>query len=123
MTPIARKLEQATAYVRDIAAFDCPLNHDHDEEECPVPFLASCARLARDELQEIADDIERNDGETNAAAPLSAWAEDDGPVLWWRFPIVEPPYAGTPLDDDWPVYMTHWTRIQIPSSPAPEQKL
>lgn len=65
------------------------------------------------------------------------WHEDDGPVLWWKFPIVEPPYVGTPLDcgrtvavqiigaDDpmlqtkfdvggWPGYHTHWTRIVVP---------
>jgi len=26
------------------------------------------------------------------------WSEDDGDVLWWRFPITEAPYVGTPLD-------------------------
>jgi hypothetical protein len=43
-----------------------------------------------------------------------AWHEEDGPVLWWKFPVVEPPYAGTPLDDDFPEYVTHWTRVQTP---------
>lgn len=28
----------------------------------------------------------------------SEWHEDHGTVLWWRFPICEPPYVGTPLD-------------------------
>ena len=59
--------------------------------------------------------------------PLAEWFEDDGVVLWWRFPIEEPPYVGTPLDDDWPVmatatggttnYATHWTRLLIPEEP------
>lgn len=49
--------------------------------------------------------------------PLAEWHEDDGPVLWWRFPIEEPPYVGTPLDDDWPVCMKHWTRFLVPEEP------
>ena len=59
--------------------------------------------------------------------PLDEWTEEDGPVLWWRFPIVEPPYVGTPLDDDWPVmgtatgrttnYVTHWTGLLVPEEP------
>lgn len=49
------------------------------------------------------------------ARPESEWGEDDGPVLWWRWPVREPPYAGTPLDDDWvPDYYTHWTPIIVP---------
>lgn len=42
------------------------------------------------------------------------WEEDFGAVLWWKFPIVEPPYVGTPLDDDFPAYVTHWTHIPLP---------
>lgn len=34
--------------------------------------------------------------------PFEAWGEDHGPVLWWLWPIEQPPYCGTPLDDDWP---------------------
>jgi hypothetical protein len=26
------------------------------------------------------------------------WHEDMGTVLWWKWPIEEPPYVGTPLD-------------------------
>lgn len=46
-------------------------------------------------------------------APMSrdAWHEDDGAVLWWKMPIKEPPYVGTPLDDEFPEYVTHWTRL------------
>lgn len=49
--------------------------------------------------------------------PLDDWHEDDGSVLWWRFPIVEPPYCGTPLDDDFPGNVTHWTPILVPEEP------
>lgn len=75
---------------------------------------------------------------------LSEWHEDIGPVLWWIFPLSEPPYVGSPLDcghtveihtqiphlsheamdracqisrifiGGWPGYHTHWTPIPIP---------
>lgn len=51
---------------------------------------------------------------------LDAWHEEDGPVLWWRFPVKEPPYVGSPLDDDFPGYVTHWTRIRVPIDPSGE---
>lgn len=50
----------------------------------------------------------------------SGWHEDDGPVLWWKFPIAEPPYIGTPLDQDWPGYHTHYTpHPPVPVEPDP----
>ena len=30
--------------------------------------------------------------------PFAEWHEDHGNVLWWHFPICEPPYVGGPLD-------------------------
>lgn len=48
------------------------------------------------------------------ARPLEEWGEDCGAVLWWKFPIEEPPYAGSPLDATWPGYHTHWTPITLP---------
>lgn len=42
------------------------------------------------------------------------WTEADGDVLWWRFPIDEPPYVGSPLDDGFPGYHTHWSAIDEP---------
>lgn len=53
-------------------------------------------------------------GIDDTAKLKSEWHEDDGNVLWWNLPIEEAPYAGTPLDDDFPEYKTHWTRIHIP---------
>lgn len=48
--------------------------------------------------------------------PRAKWHEDIGNVLWWRFPIVEPPYVGSPLDTSWPDYHTHWTPLPDPKS-------
>jgi hypothetical protein len=75
------------------------------------------------------------------AKPLSEWHEDIGPVLWWRFPVQEPPYVGTPLDagravevtihdavrdykytehiGGWPGHHTHWT--PLPDAPREPQ--
>lgn len=46
--------------------------------------------------------------------PLEEWHEDDGDCLWWFFPIGEPPYCGSPLDEYFPDYVTHFTRILTP---------
>lgn len=51
------------------------------------------------------------------AMPAKDWTEMEGNVLWWKFPVTEPPHVGSPLDDDWPGYHTHWTRIFIPKEP------
>ena len=53
---------------------------------------------------------------SKTARPMEEWHEAIGTVLWWRFPIEEPPYCGTPLDSDWiEDYYTHWTAIVVPS--------
>ena len=58
---------------------------------------------------------EKLDEPQKAIAQLAEkWHEDIGPVLWWDFPVEEPPYCGTPLDDDFPKYKTHFTELHIP---------
>lgn len=54
------------------------------------------------------------------ARPLEEWHEETGPVLWWRFPVEEAPWCGTPNSDDCPHYHTHWTPLVIPAVPAVE---
>ncbi len=50
--------------------------------------------------------------------PLDDYHEDEGNVLWWRFPIDEPPYVGSPLCSDWiESYYTHWVPLPIPMEP------
>lgn len=55
------------------------------------------------------------------ARPLDEWCEAIGNVLWWDFPVAEPPYCGTPFDMDFPDYKTHWTPIgPMPVEPKAE---
>lgn len=54
------------------------------------------------------------------ARPLASWHEDLGDQLWWMFPIVEPPYCGSPLCNDWPGYHTHFSPIATPTCAAME---
>lgn len=75
--------------------------------------------------------------------PISEYHEDMGCVLWWKFPIEEAPYVGSPNDlgytveaelqlrkdhkqhkrqirmmvGGWPGYHTHFTPLPIPRVP------
>lgn len=44
--------------------------------------------------------------ESSPLRPFAKWHEDEGDVLWTSWPIVEPPWVGTPLDSDWPWFVT-----------------
>lgn len=48
--------------------------------------------------------------------PREEWDYEDGDVLWWKIPVEEPPYVGTPDSSDWPGYHTHWTPFSVPES-------
>ncbi|QOY37693.1 hypothetical protein AWH56_008970 [Anaerobacillus isosaccharinicus] len=52
--------------------------------------------------------------DTNTPKSIDEWHEDDGDCLWWTFPIEEPPYCGSPLDCDFPDYVTHFTKLTLP---------
>lgn len=52
------------------------------------------------------------------ARPLKEWHEDYGDVVWWKFPVQEAGFIGSPLDSAWPGYHTHWTpHPPIPAKP------
>ena len=45
------------------------------------------------------------------ARHIRHWHEDLGDVVWWKFPVVESPFVGSPLGSDWPGYHTHFTPL------------
>lgn len=61
------------------------------------------------------EQIEEPQAEKVGARLAEHWHEDIGPVLWWNFPVEEPPYCGTPLDEHFPKYKTHFTTIDMPN--------
>jgi hypothetical protein len=91
-------------------------------------FRCAVGIWTRNAIPATAEDWQRavlkNESRTLQRSPLPSdsglllkdWHEDDGPVLWWCRPVEEPPYAGTPLDADWPGYHTHWTPIVVPQT-------
>lgn len=63
------------------------------------------AKANNDALREIEPrwrELEYLDAQSKLAAaqprPISEYHEDMGAVLWWKFPIVEAPYVGSPND-------------------------
>lgn len=59
--------------------------------------------------------LEEPQAEKVEARLAEHWNEDIGDVLWWDFPVEEPPYCGTPLDEHFPKYKTHFTTVVMPS--------
>jgi hypothetical protein len=100
-----------------------------------IERAAGALRIAAIDLENAL----RGDWATKAR-PISEYHEDMGPVLWWKFPVDEPPYVGGPLDNGkiveicarydggdklmlcqvggWPGYHTHWT--PLPAAPEGE---
>ncbi|MCT1956390.1 hypothetical protein M3C92_09195 [Dermabacter hominis] len=54
------------------------------------------------------------------ARHIDEWHENYGPALWWRDPIEEPPYVGTPDDTDFDETYKWWSPIDIPEIPESE---
>ena len=77
-------------------------------------FLEVCREVAT-ALSAVQEPVERE----VFPRPLDSWHEDFGPVTWWKLPVEEPAWIGTPLDTDWPGYHTHWTpHPNIPALPS-----
>ena len=56
------------------------------------------------------------------AKHIDDYHEDMGPVLWWRDPIVEPPYVGTPDYEDFDDTYKWWSPIDTPEIPESETR-
>lgn len=80
--------------------------------------VSGIVRLCIEELFWMAEKDTSPVRESVEAIPADQWHEDDGAVLWWRLPVDEAPYCGTPLDGAmWTEdYYTHFTRLVIPTT-------
>ncbi len=138
--------EAGTATMEDgtvakMALAGTPLPHEDDEERrllVPATALRELDSSLMQAVESILEDGHMNqehlarlraawEGATTpamreplpvSARPASEYHEDHGAVLWWTFPINEPPYCGQPSDDDWPAYHTHWTPLVLPGEPG-----
>lgn len=92
-----------------------------DERKFPSHSVVNCYAKGWNDaikaVQENAPTIEARPVVRVEARPLEEWGEDYGDVLWWKFPIEEPPYVGSPLDCNWSGHHTHWTPIEVPEPP------
>ncbi len=85
--------------------------------ECEAVFGMWC----KHEVEAVVAAAREESREPILAKPRDEWGEEDGPVLWWKFPVREAPYCGMELDDDFPDYVTHWTTLSVPVGPAPSE--
>lgn len=96
-----------------------------DEEIETERSLSSSVLRERDALQLRLDSLSGDSSAPETSVrPRSEWHEDYGDVLWWRFPVVEAPYVGSPLCETWAEhelegFYTHWSPIPIPAKPWP----
>lgn len=127
---------------------DCPFLGQFTDRGCKCH---KTPEQLRDEeivaLRERRDDLLRSNNEFEQRArqaeralkamttprPISEYHEDMGAVIWWKLPITEPPYVGSPndigervlLDGDvettviggWPGYHTHFTPLPQVTEP------
>lgn len=92
---------------------DCPLIGQRTDRGCKCHKTPEQMMQAEiDTLRERRDDLLRANNAFEARAreaeravkamttlrPASEYHEDMGPVLWWKLPITEPPYVGSPND-------------------------
>lgn len=60
------------------------------------------------------NDLKKQLHQATELVPIDSWHEDMGDCLWWALPIEEPPHCGSPLEIDFPDYVTHFTRLVEP---------
>ena len=74
--------------------------------------------LSAGQVAAIVEALRAVPSETRRLYKAEEWHEDMGDVLWWRLPVEEPPYVGSPLDMDWrsdpygtAPYYTHFEKL------------
>ncbi|MGL4571746.1 MAG: hypothetical protein ACRCVJ_11855 [Clostridium sp.] len=90
--------------------FETKLNTDNYMKDDVRELLNYAFKLVEENERMIAEFTVDNKPE-----PIEEWHEDMGDCLFWKYPVEEPPYCGTPLDIGFiEEYYTHFTRLLIP---------
>lgn len=63
-----------------------------------------------------------SEADLHSPRPFCDWHEDHGNVLWWSIPIVEPPYVGTALDEEFDNLWPPGRRFNLWWTPLPDAK-
>jgi hypothetical protein len=68
--------------------------------------------VERDRLHAEVERLRAELARLTTLRPASEWRDDDGDVLWWRLPVEEPPYVGSPMEYGWrDDYYTHFSPL------------
>ena len=108
---VSEAIEKLTNKRNDALSFMSDIYKKGDAGYLANEIRVTTYNIAINTLQQI----DEPQAEKVEARLAEHWHEDIGPVLWWNFPVEEPPYCGTPLDEHFPKYKTHFTTIDMPN--------
>lgn len=84
----------------------------------PDPLAEAQAKVKELEAELVSTKLELTKATLKLHQPLdlypaNSWHEEMGDVLWWRIPVEESPYVGSPLDTNWDYSSgyTHYSSI------------
>lgn len=87
-------LVRALEWYRDTVG-QCRMMHS-EGDDARNALHKDCGARANDALSTLsADALRQGEG---VFRPYSEWNEDDRDVLWWKLPVQQAPYVGSPLD-------------------------
>ena len=115
--------ETAEAALTDVLAIalraprDLPASHPSDYERDGRDLQALLPRIVAALMQPQ----QPGRVEGMEARPLAEYHEDYGFVVWWKFPMDEPAWIGSPNCSDWPGYHTHWTPHPSPPTASSQE--
>ncbi|MDT2783610.1 hypothetical protein P7G87_02740 [Enterococcus asini] len=108
---VSEAIEKLTNKRNDALSFMSDIYKKGDAGYLANEIRVTTYNIAINTLQQI-DEPQAKKVEAHLA---EHWNEDVGDVLWWNFPVEEPPYCGTPLDEHFPKYKTHFSMIDMPT--------
>lgn len=86
---------------------------DGDLPVAPALAVAELIPLMRNSLKALVATAKELTKVTTVY-PASEYQDDYGDVLWWNFPVCEPPHFSSPAASDWPGdRWTHFSRLPV----------